>query len=672
MINRLEVPSVRRQHLNTTYKCQASNTKLMLPQEKTVRLELYLKPQMVTLLEKPRLFVANTEYTLTCVAVGSRPQANITWWRGNHRFRRGNPQVVANETTVTSTVTFSPVPEDHGHILKCHADNPKIPNSGIEDSLPLEVVYPPLVSLQLGSTLNPDDIKEGDDVYFECNIEANPKEKKITWLHNGVVVTQNMSSGVILSTQSLVLQGVTRHNAGSYTCLAANDRGETTSQPVHLRVQYSPVCRNDDVIIVGASLNEVQRVRCHVTADPADVTFIWQFNNSGESFKVDPSRFGTGNASMSEIKYRPETERDYGTLTCWGKNAIGRQAEPCVFQIVSAVRPGTLRNCTLHAATNQSSDALDVECVAGYDGGLPQTFHLEAYESRTMRLRLNVTSVHPDVPFFRLELADLLPAHTPTLHIVLYAVNQKGRSEVTVLEDIALKDAEKRTESASGEGGVGWSVVPLAALLTGAVLTLGVAVLLVAVLAVRRRRGLSHAAAGAHCAHQLDVDAVKQNKVPPSQPSRHNSMLEINHGEHRYVVSYTLKSAAECGGVGGQAGERQPDILNPPRATDPLLTESPLQRPEVLMPAREDSTDPMHRHSAVLTTFMSSGLKSPEYPPSPPGSPPPLLPSRSRPVATSVADKAPSSAPSTAYTLNGSLRKEHIISDTIPGPESCV
>lgn len=43
---------------------------------------------------------------------------------------------------------------------------------------------PPQVILQLGSTLKPDDIKEGDDVYFECNIRANPKEHKITWFHN--------------------------------------------------------------------------------------------------------------------------------------------------------------------------------------------------------------------------------------------------------------------------------------------------------------------------------------------------------------------------------------------------------------------------------------------------------------------------------------------------------
>lgn len=100
----------------------------------------------------------------------------------------------------------------------------------------------------------------------------------------------------------------------------------------------APVCRSDDVTVVGASLDEVLRVRCHVTADPADVTFVWQFNNSGESFEVSQSRYGTGNGSTSELNYTPKSDRDYGTLACWGKNAIGLQAKdgPCIFQIVPA------------------------------------------------------------------------------------------------------------------------------------------------------------------------------------------------------------------------------------------------------------------------------------------------------------------------------------------------
>lgn len=40
------------------------------------------------------------------------------------------------------------------------------------------------MTLQLGPSLNPDDIEEGDDCYFECIIKANPPTYKVVWKHN--------------------------------------------------------------------------------------------------------------------------------------------------------------------------------------------------------------------------------------------------------------------------------------------------------------------------------------------------------------------------------------------------------------------------------------------------------------------------------------------------------
>lgn len=42
----------------------------------------------------------------------------------------------------------------------------------------------PVVTLKMGSSLNPDDIKEGDGVYFECTIRSNPKPYKMAWYHD--------------------------------------------------------------------------------------------------------------------------------------------------------------------------------------------------------------------------------------------------------------------------------------------------------------------------------------------------------------------------------------------------------------------------------------------------------------------------------------------------------
>lgn len=43
IVNRLEVQHVTRDAFNTTYKCQASNTKLVPPAERTVRLDMLCK-----------------------------------------------------------------------------------------------------------------------------------------------------------------------------------------------------------------------------------------------------------------------------------------------------------------------------------------------------------------------------------------------------------------------------------------------------------------------------------------------------------------------------------------------------------------------------------------------------------------------------------------------------
>lgn len=48
----------------------------------------------------------------------------------------------------------------------------------------LFVLDVPILKLALGINMNPADIEEGDDVYFECHIDANPHAYKVIWKHN--------------------------------------------------------------------------------------------------------------------------------------------------------------------------------------------------------------------------------------------------------------------------------------------------------------------------------------------------------------------------------------------------------------------------------------------------------------------------------------------------------
>lgn len=41
----------------------------------------------------------------------------------------------------------------------------------------------PRVNLKLGDNLNPDEIREGVDVYFECSVQSNPLHTRIHWFH---------------------------------------------------------------------------------------------------------------------------------------------------------------------------------------------------------------------------------------------------------------------------------------------------------------------------------------------------------------------------------------------------------------------------------------------------------------------------------------------------------
>ncbi|CAB3252849.1 unnamed protein product [Arctia plantaginis] len=321
----------------------------------------------------------------------------------------------------------------------------------------------PIVDLKMGSNLNPDEIKEGDDVYFECTVKANPKTHRLVWFHGNTEIFHNDAAGIILSAQSLVLQSVTRAAAGDYTCMAANSEGKGTSNPVTLLVRYAPVCaERRDGELFGALKQETVSLHCSVDANPALVSFHWTFNNSGEQTELPPKLYSS-NGHTSTLNYTPTTDMEYGTLACYGENAVGQQKVPCLFQLVAAGRPFHLQNCSV---ANQSIDSLNVECVENFDGGLPQTFLMELLELPTLTVRYNV-STNRTPPYF--EIRGLPPG--VSYRIDLYAVNAKGRSDVTTIETVTLKGQAKFTGEGNslGMSPVLASIAAMSALLATAV-----------------------------------------------------------------------------------------------------------------------------------------------------------------------------------------------------------
>ncbi|XP_052899973.1 hemicentin-1 [Anopheles moucheti] len=435
-VNHLSYPNIGRQHLDARLMCVASNTNLTPPNNKVVVLDVNLKPVAVHIMAKEKFVSADKRYEIECKSSGSRPEAAISWWKGTRMLKRVTKNFSETGNQSLSVISYTPTVDDDGKYLTCRAENPLIPDSAIEDKWRLVVHYMPIVTLKMGSSLNPDDIKEGDDIYFDCHIQSNPKPYKLAWYHDGNELHHNVTAGIILSDHSLALQGVSRSLAGDYTCMAANTEGRGTSNHVTLRVRYAPVCAVDREELLGALKHETLQLKCEVDASPPAESFHWTFNSSGEQTEL-PSRLHSSETGLSRLNYTPTSDLDYGTISCWGRNAIGVQKSPCVFQVVAAGRPFALQNCSV---SNQSADSLHIECIEGFDGGLPQMFLLELVEVPVLRLVRNLSLQHPPVQFF---IDNLEPGSS--YRIILFAANAKGRSEPVIIDDITFKGVAKYT-----------------------------------------------------------------------------------------------------------------------------------------------------------------------------------------------------------------------------------
>lgn len=481
VVNNLRLLRLTRTDLHSILTCQASNNNLSVPVSTSVKLDMHFGPVDVKMIGRKDPVSAGRVYEFRCQAVGARPPPEITWWRGSTQLRENVTNRTSPDGNVTlSIINYVPSVRDAGKYMSCKAENPEIPDSAIEDGWKLDIHYVPQSILSLGTSLNGSNIKEGDDVYFECNVRANPKPYKITWRFNENPLLHNVHEGIIVSNHSLVLQDVRRTQSGIYTCLAHNIEGDGASNPMTLNIRYAPYCKPDQVQVFGVARDETVRISCEVISNPIGSTsFEWRFNASGELVDMPHDRFKSTN-TKSIVEYVPRTELDYGSLMCWAKNSIGKQRDPCIFHLVPAGTPDSVKNCSFG---NQTTTSFEVRCMAGYDGGLPQTFVLEAKDNHHYGV---VAKLHSPLPHF--NVTGLEPGRSYVLSV--YAQNSKGLSNPVTLYSFTIKEAEKHTAGSTHPANVtsrdGVSVTPILGILVA--IACGLALVAVAIIVVLRIR----------------------------------------------------------------------------------------------------------------------------------------------------------------------------------------
>ncbi|XP_017073132.1 uncharacterized protein LOC108109202 isoform X5 [Drosophila eugracilis] len=433
--NVLSLQRLERRNLHMQLTCRAENNNLTTPIISSVVLDMNLRPLIVKLQGENRPLSAGNSYQLSCVVIGARPAPTITWWKGSTPMKNTHEIANPDGNMTTSVLTFTPTIDDRGKFLSCRAEQSMIPESGMEDGWKLDIYHIPVVSLELGTNSLNSTLREGIDVFFECNIKSNPWIYKVSWRHNGEILSNNPAEGIAVSNQSLVLQNASRARSGIYTCVGSNREGDGESNPVQLDIRFAPVCRPRQRVSYSSGRHETVKVACEIDANPAEATYVWKFNaTQGETVDIPASQVAV-DRGRSIAHYTPMTENDYGTLLCWATNEIGDQSEPCVYTIVPAGEPDPLLNCTV---LNQTSTGFQIECIEGFDGGLQQDFIMEVY--------MNGTTRHPKIskskrPYF--EVSGLVPGMG--YNVFLIAHNSKGRSNATILQVYTLKDPEKQT-----------------------------------------------------------------------------------------------------------------------------------------------------------------------------------------------------------------------------------
>ncbi|KAL7637586.1 UNVERIFIED_CONTAM: hypothetical protein RMT77_012314 [Armadillidium vulgare] len=498
--NSLQLPPMTRDDLLKNLTCQAVNSNLTSPLSSTVSVDLAFPPTNVRIRrqkengysrpsevgQKVIVVTEGEKNFLTCDVEGSRPQALIHWdidgTNVNEKYEtitspKGGKKL-SETAVISSTLVLIPRAFERDSTVTCRALNPLLPDQMLFDTAKLNVLYKPRVSLSEGKKIDLDDVKEGNDIYFECQVDANPSATKIVWARNNTPLYHNSSEGVLLSSTgtSLILQDVTRAASGTYTCMATNSKGSTTSNTLSMKVKYIPVCGSTNESTVGGGLQEMVKATCNAKSHPPADKFRWAFNSSRGLQDITNSPNVKYNDSNRVIQYKIKSTDDFGAFLCWASNSLGDMKDPCVINVIPAAKPEPVSDCEIFHNSSIPGGQVTVQCVSGWNGGLSQSFTLEVRKTEHLHTKVLSALEQSIIPYFKIR---DLQTETEYLFTVT-ASNSRGSSEpVTLLYTVPGEVIAGLTHARTDPQKALEKMMPLIAVVLSIVMTIGISVLVV-------------------------------------------------------------------------------------------------------------------------------------------------------------------------------------------------
>ncbi|CAK1583241.1 unnamed protein product [Parnassius mnemosyne] len=376
----LHLQRLSREFAGTTLQCRVEPP-LLKAYYRDVTIKLFLKPQFVRVTGSGATR-AGHERSFVCTTRGSKPPPNIDWFINSQRIDSSMTEMDVDGEVTRSVLTWRIRREDSGRQLVCRVSNPWFPAYTLEDSVSLDVLYPPVAQISLIEPKEPHLLREDEDATLLCSSDAAPPSTNFSF-YKGLedhLIHDDPVGGISVEGNKLILRGLRRHHSERYRCRARNSEGSGLSEPLTLNVLSRPECSAGSVVqqLAGAPGGEV-RARCSVTApstrDAGPLRFYWTYNSTKDVLPIPASNITIMGSSSTVIHGLPKIgDDDLGWLACWASNDVGNQREPCLFRIMPAALPEPPSNCEIE-------DEI-LRCDPGHDGGLPQRFILEALEVR--------------------------------------------------------------------------------------------------------------------------------------------------------------------------------------------------------------------------------------------------------------------------------------------------
>uniref|UniRef100_A0ABM5ERM8 B-cell receptor CD22 n=1 Tax=Pogona vitticeps TaxID=103695 RepID=A0ABM5ERM8_9SAUR len=174
-----------------------------------------------------------------CSALYHCPGENMTLTlTGLEKDRLLSQQTAIESGTVRTVLSFRPILEDHGKVLRCLYKS-QAGSQRSQGTMKLDVKFAPR---EVRAVQDPEEvIKVGSPLQLECKVgKANPQDLNYTWYKNGQQLPQDFASSALLT-----LQRVGFTDTGLYHCEANNSVGTSGSLQVELTSLCSPSLPDD-------------------------------------------------------------------------------------------------------------------------------------------------------------------------------------------------------------------------------------------------------------------------------------------------------------------------------------------------------------------------------------------------------------------------------------------